>query len=204
MSEKYKYENGAIHLDHHKELHLGTINGSNIRDLMRDFFEQDAENVDIYEEVTNGLAEIQEDMKELRGTNNKVVSTAESLEDAIRRSLEKLMQERITVKKGGKEVVEFLFNRQNHWQGVYRILVDKKYCKDSDFEGFDIFILKVMPDQVNKPYKKDSVKQISKTDFNIPFEKWKYDGETSGNRKVYDRMYAVVNRFKELLEEEGL
>lgn len=124
--------------------------------------------------------------------------------DAIRRCLEKLMQERITVKKGGKEVVEFLFNRQNHWQGVYRILVDKKYCKDSDFEGFDIFILKVMPDQVNKPYKKDSVKQISKTDFNIPFEKWKYDGETSGNRKVYDRMYAVVNRFKELLEEEGL
>jgi hypothetical protein len=123
---------------------------------------------------------------------------------AIRRCLENLMQERITVKKGGKDVEEFLFNRQNHWQGVYRILVDKKFCRDSDFEGFNTFIVKVMPEKVNKPYKKDSVKQISKTDFNIPFEKWKYDGETSGNRKVYERMYAVAKRFKELLEEEGL
>lgn len=140
---------------------------------------------------------------EFEEVKDESVQTA-NCNDVIRRCLERLMLERITVKKGGKEVEESLFNRQNHWQGVYRILVDKKYCKDSDFEGFDTFILKVMPVQVNKPYKKESVKQISKTDFNIPFEKWKYDGETSGNRKVYDRMYAVVKRFKELLEEEGL
>ncbi len=204
MSEKYKYENGAIHLDHHKELHLGTVNGSNIRELMRDFFEQDAEDVDIDEEVAYGLSEIQEDMKELKNSNKKVVSTAESLENAIRRCLEQLMQERITVKKGGKDVVELLFKRQNHWQGVYRILVDKKFCKDSDFDGFDLFIKKVMPEKVNAPYVKWSVKQISQSDFNKSFDKWVYDGTICGNRKPFERMYAIAKRFKELLEEEGL
>ena len=131
-------------------------------------------------------------------------SALTSIEDIIRRSLERLMQERITVKKNGKDVEEPLFILQNHWQDVYRILVDKKYCKDADFEGFDVFIKRVMPGEVNKPYTKESVKQISKTDYNIPFEKWKYDGETSGTRKVYDRMYAVAQRFKGILEDEGL
>ena len=92
MSEKYKYESGAIHLDHHKELHLGKVNGSNIRDLMRDFFERDAEEVDIYEEVTNGLAEIQEDMKVLKDANIKVGSTAESIEERIRKCITLLMK----------------------------------------------------------------------------------------------------------------
>ena len=131
-------------------------------------------------------------------------ATVTSPNDAIRRCLEKLMQERITVKKGGKEVVEFLFNRQNHWQGVYRILVDKKFCKNSDFDGFDLFIKKVMPEKVNAPYVKWSVKQISQSDFNKSFDKWVYDGSICGNRKPFERMYAIAKRFKKLLEEEGL
>lgn len=75
---------------------------------------------------------------------------------------------------------------------------------DADFEGFDSFIKRVMPKEVNKIYAKESVKQISKTDFNVPFNRWKYNGETSGKRKVYDRMFAVAQCFKELLEKEGL
>lgn len=130
--------------------------------------------------------------------------TVTSPNDAIRRSLEKLMQERITVKKGGKDVVELLFKRQNHWQGVYRILVDKKFCKNSDFDGFDLFIKKVMPEKVNAPYVKWSVKQISQSDFNKSFDKWVYDGSICGNRKPFERMYAIAKRFKELLEEKGL
>ena len=152
MSEKYKYENGAIHLDHHKELHLGTVNGSNIRDLMRDFFERDAEEVDVYEEVTNGLAEIHEDMKVLKDANIKVSSTAESIEERIRKCITLLMKINIKVMKNGKEVEEPLFKLQNHWQAIYRILVDKHFCKDSDFDGFDLYIKKVMPNQVNAIY----------------------------------------------------
>lgn len=204
MSEKYKYENGAIHLDHHKELHLGKVSGSNIKDLMRDFFERDAEEVDIYEEVANGLAEIQEDMKVLKDANIKVTSTAESIEERICKCIAQLMEINIKVMKNGKEVEEPLFKTQGHWQAIYRILVDKKFCKDSDFDGFDLFIKKVMPEKVNAPYVKWSVKQISQSDFNKSFDKWVYDGTICGNRKPFERMYAIAKRFKELLEEKGL
>ena len=207
MNEKYKYENGAIHLDHHKELHLGKVNNSDAKDLMREFFERDAEDIDVFEEVTKGLAEIQEDMNELKAAKKNVPSTngiAVNPEELIRLCITLLMNERFKVTKNGKEVEEPLFNLQNHWQAVYRILVDKKYCKDSDFDGFDLFIKKVMPDKVNAPYKKSSVKQISQTDFNKPFEKWEYDAETSGTRKPYERMKAIAQRFLEILEEKGL
>ena len=204
MSEKYKYESGAIHLDHHKELHLGKVNGSNIRDLMRDFFERDAEEVDIYEEVTNRLAEIHEDMKVLKDANIKVSSTAESIEERIRKCITLLMKINIKVMKNGKEVEEPLFKLQNHWQAIYRILVDKHFCKDSDFDGFDLYIKKVIPNQVNAIYTKASVKQISQTDFNKPFVKWKFDSETSGTLRPFERMKEVAQRFLDILEENGL
>lgn len=207
MSEKYKYENGAIHLDHHKELHLGKVNSADAKDLMREFFEWDAEDVDVFEEVTNGLAEIQEDMKELKAAKKDAPSTKEiplTLEEKIRLCITLLMNERFKITRKDKEVEEPLFNLQNHWQAIYRILVDKKYCKDSDFEGFDLFIKKVMPDKVNALFKKSSVKQISQTDYNKPFAKWKYDPQTSGTLKPYERMKAVAQRFLELLEEIGL
>ena len=207
MSEKYKYESGAIHLDHHKELHLAKVNSADVKDLIRDFFERDVEDVDVFEEISDGLAEIQEDMKELK-TAKKDVSLANGIsvtpEEQIRLCIFLLMNERILVKKKGKLVEELLFNRQNHWQAIYRILVDKKFCKDSDFDGFDLFINKVMPSEVNAPYKKSLVKQISQTDFNKPFTKWKFDAETSGTLRPFERMKAIAQRFLELLEEKGL
>lgn len=112
---------------------------------------------------------------------------------AIRHCIALLMKERFSDKP--------LFNRQNHWQAIYRILVDKGYCRDSDFDGFDTFIRSVMPEEVNKPYKKESVKQISKTDFALPFSRWHYDSQTSTTRKPYDRMLLIASRFKEFLEE---
>ena len=114
----------------------------------------------------------------------------------IRHSIELLMLERY-----GDEP---LFNQQSHWQAIYRILVDKGYCRDSDFDGFDRFIRTVMPEEVNKPYKKDSVRNINKTDFNKPFDRWQYDPETSGTRKPYDRMVEIASRFKKILEEKGV
>ena len=118
------------------------------------------------------------------------------LEECIRQSIALLMEERY-----GDEP---LFNLQAHWQAVYRILVDKGYCRDSDFDGFDAFIRRVMPEEVNKPYKKDSVRNINKTSFNKPFDRWRYDPGDYGTRKPYDRMVAIARCFKEILEENGL
>ena len=118
------------------------------------------------------------------------------LEERIRQCISLLMEEHFED--------DLLFSQQNHWQAVYRILVDKGYCKDSDFIGFDSFILRVMPKRVNRPYKRDSVRNISKTDFNKPFDRWRYDPTTSGSRIPYDRMVEVAKRFKEILDENGL
>ena len=120
----------------------------------------------------------------------------QSQEDQIRQSIALLMEERY-----GDEP---LFNLQGHWQAVYRILVDKGYCRDSDFDGFDAFIRRVMPEEVNKPYKKDSVKQISQTDFIRPFDEWAFDMQTSKTRRPFDRMVTIARRFREILEENGL
>ena len=121
---------------------------------------------------------------------------AQSQEERIRQCIALLMAEHY-----GDEP---LFNQQSHWQAVYRILVDKGYCRDSDFDGFDAFIQRVMPEEVNKPYKKSSVKSISQTDFALPFDRWHYDPLTSTTRKPYDRMVAIATRFKQILEENGL
>ena len=203
MAEKSIYENGAIHLDRHKELHLGKVTESSLRSLMHDFFADDAEDADIIGEVTSGLAEIQENLKELKASHKIVVSDV-STEELIRQSIAQLMEARVIVKKGGKELEEPLFNQQNHWQAVYRILVDKRFCNDSDFDGFDLFINKVMPPNVNAPYKKASVKQISQTDFNKPFDKWKFDAETSGTRRPFERMNDIALCFLDILTEKGL
>ena len=118
------------------------------------------------------------------------------VEERIRRCIGLLMVERY-----GNEL---LFNLQGHWQAVYRILVDKGYCRESDFDGFDVFVRRVMPEKVNKPYRHDSVRNINKTDFNKPFTKWHYSTETSGNRIPYERMVAVASRFSAILEDNGL
>ena len=117
-------------------------------------------------------------------------------EERIRQSIALLMEERY-----GDEP---LFNLQGHWQAVYRILVDKGFCRDSDFDGFDAFIRRVMPEEVNKPYKKESVKQISQTDFVKPFVEWSFDIQTSKTRRPFDRMVTIARRFREILEENGL
>ena len=131
-----------------------------------------------------------------KGREKGTSETGKEAKALIRHSIALLMQERY-----GDEP---LFNQQSHWQAIYRILVDKGYCRDSDFDGFDRFIRTVMPDEVNKPYKKDSVRNINKTDFNKPFDRWQYDPETSGTRKPYDRMVEIASRFKMILEEKGV
>ena len=130
------------------------------------------------------------------GDTRSSYATSDTPTERIRHCIALLMEE-----KYGDAL---LFNQQNHWQAVYRILVDKGYCRDSDFDGFDTFIRTVMPEEVNKPYKKGSLKQISQTDFVRPFTEWRYDVETTKTRKPFDRMVVVARKFKEILEENGL
>ena len=46
MSNSY-YEKGANHYDHHKELHIDTVNGGDIGKLISAFFKDDAEEAEV-------------------------------------------------------------------------------------------------------------------------------------------------------------
>ena len=50
MSNSY-YEKGANHYDHHKELHIDTVNGGDIGKLISAFFKDDAEDAVVVEET---------------------------------------------------------------------------------------------------------------------------------------------------------
>lgn len=60
MSNSY-YEKGANHYDHHKELHIDTVNGGDIGKMVSAFFKDDAEEAEVVgevKEVENGCDEL--------------------------------------------------------------------------------------------------------------------------------------------------
>ena len=57
MSDTYHYEDGAIHHDHKKVLHIDTVNGGDIGKLISSFFKDEAEEAEVVEEVKEIEAE---------------------------------------------------------------------------------------------------------------------------------------------------
>ncbi len=55
MSDNYHYEDGAIHHDHKKVLHIDTVNGGDIGKLVSAFFKDDAEEAE-YKEIVEDEA----------------------------------------------------------------------------------------------------------------------------------------------------
>ena len=51
MSEKYHYEPGAKHFDHHKEINIGSVSEKSLRSIISAFFSDEGEEVDVIEEV---------------------------------------------------------------------------------------------------------------------------------------------------------
>ena len=51
MSEKYHYEPGATHNDHHKEINIGSVLEKSLRSIISAFFSDEGEEADVIEEV---------------------------------------------------------------------------------------------------------------------------------------------------------
>ena len=66
MSDTYKYEDGAIHNDHKKVLHIDNVNGDDVGKLISAFFKENAEEAE-YEEARSLIedAESEKDDTEL-------------------------------------------------------------------------------------------------------------------------------------------
>ena len=52
MSDNYHYEDGAKHYDHKKVLHIDKLQGADLQQLMRAFFNDDAEEAEVLEELS--------------------------------------------------------------------------------------------------------------------------------------------------------
>lgn len=51
MSEKYHYEPGATHNDHHKEINIGSVSEKSLKSIISAFFSDEGEEADVIEEV---------------------------------------------------------------------------------------------------------------------------------------------------------
>ncbi len=101
MSNSY-YEKGANHYDHHKELHIDTVNGGDIRKLISAFFKDDAEEAEVVEDVKEVANECDELLvndvfaDELFLTNQQLLQ----LRSIINESVGMGDQEKIDLSKG--------------------------------------------------------------------------------------------------------
>ena len=100
---------------------------------------------------------------------------------------------------------KYLFRSKSHWQAVYRIIVDRKLgVADGDYAGFESLAWKIEPPGCRIPFSPSALKQISKTNFTKPFQRWRYDPVYFKTRKPYDQMVTVAEKFIGLLEKNGL
>ena len=88
MSNSY-YEKGANHYDHHKELHIDTVNGGDIGKLISAFFKDDAEEAEVVEEVKEVANECDELLvndvfsDELFTTNQQLLQLRTIINDTV-------------------------------------------------------------------------------------------------------------------------
>ena len=125
-----------------------------------------------------------------------ITSMPDLSDDNICRCLKRLMEEEW---KPGKQ----LFNKQSHWQAVFRVLSDAGLFADDEFDGFDSWVKRAIPQELRRLYSKQSVKNISQTLFCKPLRQWKYDPALMKKREPFDRMKRIAERFEQLLSERG-
>ena len=150
--------------------------------------------VDAFEKAERIRAEEREQQR--MGNMMMTMMKPDLSDDNICRCLERLMVEEW---KPG----ERLFNKQAHWQAVFRVLSDEGLFADDDFDGFDSWVKRTISSELRRLYSKQSVKNISQTLFCKPFRQWKYDSTLMKKRDPFDRMKRIAERFEQLLNERG-
>ena len=116
MSNSY-YEKGANHYDHHKELHIDTVNGGDIGKLLSAFFKDDAEEAVIVDEVDRLTEE------SLSDVGNQLL-TNDIFNDELFNTNERLVALRDTIVSGvtGKDCLDLASGHEWYW--LYVALYD--------------------------------------------------------------------------------
>lgn len=148
MSDSYHYEDGAIHHDHKKVLHIDKLQGADLQQLMRAFFKDDAEEAEVVEEVKTSDDDNKKeskptpDKKDETGTNSPLYTSRQEIldqllaladkggwlngvtADAIKTVMQQVLQESETLwqllEKGRGDRVRIV------WQNLIGYFVDRK------------------------------------------------------------------------------
>ena len=143
MSNSY-YEKGANHYDHHKELHIDTVNGGDIGKLISAFFKDGAEDAEVLEELKD--ESISSARNETKPLENRVLKKNHNGKCIDFLALHKLI--------GESFVDEIKFSYE--WLAPWRILDDLSLLEDTTLTAFAEQMNKWYPD-AKKPCNADSM-----------------------------------------------
>lgn len=150
MSNSY-YEKGANHYDHHKELHIDTVNGGDIGKLISAFFKDDAEDAEVLEELKDeSISSARNGTKPLENTILKKNHNGKRIDF---QALHKML--------GESFVDEIKFGYE--WLAPWRMLYDLSLLEDTTQTAF--------AEQMNKwyPDAKKSCSADSMGDYSNPY-----------------------------------
>jgi len=100
---------------------------------------------------------------------------------------------------------EPIFKFQNQWMAIFRVIVDKNLgASKDDYKGFCDWINRLKPDGFRVKLSYVSLKKINDTIYSKPYRNWVYDCSYNASRKPYDNMVNIVERFTEILENNGI
>ena len=123
------------------------------------------------------------------------------IKEILKNSILQLQEERIMVYCRGKNKEEYLFQKHIHWMAVFRVLVDKGYFSNTDYNGFTLYMEQLDEGSFRIPCKYDSLKSISKMVYSEPLRDWQYDPVYHNTREPYERMLRVANRYLEIFQQ---
>ena len=120
MSNSY-YEKGANHYDHHKELHIDTVNGGDIGKLISSFFKDDAEDAMVVEEM-----KVDEESAEGSTTNKNAYPLS---------SLDSIFHKALNLVKVKKAIEDIIIMKGE--EGKFRLSVKQTFILHKVLEEID-------------------------------------------------------------------
>ena len=197
MSNSY-YEKGANHYDHHKELHIDTVNGGDIGKLIRAFFKDGAEDAEVLEELKDeSISSARHETKPLENTILKKNHNGKRIDF---QALHKML--------GESFVDEIKFGYE--WLAPWRILDDLSLLEDTTLTAFAEQMNKWYPD-AKKPCNADSMgdyfnSYLGSTAFVLwdenEFKKRKTSKQSiNGYRLLYNDCEAIKEALKSFFKQ---
>lgn len=120
MSNSY-YEKGANHYDHHKELHIDSVNGGDIGKLISAFFKDDAEDAVVVEEM-----KVDDDSAEGSTTNDKAYPLS---------TLDSIFHKALNLVKVKKAILDIIIMKGE--EGKFRLSVKQTFILHKVLEEID-------------------------------------------------------------------